>query len=79
MLLAKLDIKNKLVLTFQDGMNKKNKKTKKKRGKKNQCKKNRFLHHQLNPEESETKMFGSKKQYSIFQDFLNFKDVFGDF
>ena len=41
MLLAKLDIKNKLVLIFQEGMNKKNEVKKIKR------KKNRFLHHQL--------------------------------
>ena len=40
MLLAKLDIKNKLVLIFQEGMNKKNKK---KEVKKNRCKKNRFF------------------------------------
>ena len=50
MLLAKLDIKNKLVLIFQEGMNKKNKKNikkkQKKRGKKKQVqKKNFFLRH----------------------------------
>ena len=41
MLLAKLDIKNKHVLIFQKGMNKK--KQKKERGKKKQVKKKRFF------------------------------------
>ena len=41
-----LDIKNKLVLIFQEGMNKKNIKKQKKRGKKKQVQKNCFfLHH----------------------------------
>ena len=39
MLLAKLDIKNTLVLIFQEGMNKKNKKKHKKKQKKNEVKK----------------------------------------
>ena len=43
MLLAKLDIKNKLVLIFEEGMNKK--KTKKNEVKKTSAKKTVFLHH----------------------------------
>ena len=47
MQLAKLDIKNKLVLIFQNEINKKNKKNikknKKNEVKKNKCKKNRFF------------------------------------
>ena len=48
MLLAKLDIKNKLVLIFQEGMNKKTKKHKKNKKnevKKTSAKKTFFLHH----------------------------------